>query len=112
MGRYPPPVSFTLDCIELALAADKRTPNAKEDVEFRLSFRPPPPKALAAFFRIRSAAYYLVSMKLAARQNVDMERAKSDLEEHPLVCVSGAKLFISDPCALGMRRLGALPHRL
>jgi hypothetical protein len=41
----------------------------------------------------RSAAYYLVSTKLAARQNVDMERAKSDLEEHQLVCVSAAKRF-------------------
>jgi len=36
----------------------------------------------------RSAAYYRVSTQLAAHKNVDMERAKSDLEEHRLTCVS------------------------
>lgn len=30
--------------------------------------------------------------ELAARKNVDMERAKSDLEEHQLSCVSARKL--------------------
>ncbi len=35
----------------------------------------------------RSAAYYRVTTELAAYKNVDMERAKSDLEEHQLVCV-------------------------
>jgi hypothetical protein len=35
-----------------------------------------------------SAAYYRVSTELAAHKNVDMERAKSDLEEHRLVCVA------------------------
>ena len=38
-----------------------------------------------------SAAYYRVSTELAAYKNVEMERAKSDLEEHQLVCVSCAK---------------------
>ena len=37
-----------------------------------------------------SAAFYRVSTELAASKNVDMERAKSDLEEHQLVCVAGA----------------------
>jgi hypothetical protein len=31
-----------------------------------------------------------VSTELAAQKNVDMERAKSDLEEHQLVCVSAS----------------------
>ncbi len=39
-----------------------------------------------------SAAYYRVSTELAAHKNVDMERAKSDLEEHRLVCVSATKV--------------------
>ena len=30
----------------------------------------------------RSAAYYRVSTELAAKKNVDMERARNDLEEH------------------------------
>jgi len=34
-----------------------------------------------------SAPCYLVSSDLAASKNVDMERAKSDLEDHRLVCV-------------------------
>ena len=39
-----------------------------------------------------SAAYYRVSTDLAAKKNVDVERAKSDLEEHRLVCVSAARI--------------------
>jgi hypothetical protein len=39
------------------------------------------------YVEARSAAYYQVSTELAAYKNVDMERAKSDLEEHQLVCV-------------------------
>jgi hypothetical protein len=35
-----------------------------------------------------SAAYYRVSRKFAAYKNVDMERARNELEEHRLVCVS------------------------
>jgi hypothetical protein len=43
------------------------------------------------YFEARSAAYYQVSTELAAQKNVDMERAKSILEEHQLVCVSAPK---------------------
>ena len=43
------------------------------------------------YFEARSAAYYQVSTELAAQKNVDMERAKSDLEEHQLTCVYPAK---------------------
>jgi len=43
------------------------------------------------YFEARSAVYYQVSTELAAQKNVDMERAKSNLEEHQLVCVSAAK---------------------
>jgi hypothetical protein len=42
----------------------------------------------SAYREARAAAYYRVSTELAARKNVDMERAKSDLEEHQLVCLS------------------------
>jgi len=42
------------------------------------------------YIEARSAAYYRVSTELAAYKNVDMERAKSDLEEHQFVCVSVA----------------------
>jgi len=42
----------------------------------------------SAYSEACAAAYYRVSTELAARKNVDMERAKSDLEEHHLVCLS------------------------
>jgi hypothetical protein len=49
------------------------------------------------YIAARSAAYYRVSTKLAAYKNVEMERAKSDFEEHQLVCFSAAKVRLSDP---------------
>jgi hypothetical protein len=55
------------------------------DLERTLDFR------RSKYFAARSAAYYRVSTELAAQKKVDMERAKSDLEEHLLVCVSAAR---------------------
>jgi hypothetical protein len=43
---------------------------------------------LGKYIEARSAAYYRVSTELAAHRNVDMERAKNDLEEHQFVCVA------------------------
>jgi hypothetical protein len=42
-----------------------------------------------------SSAYYRVSTEFAARKNVDMERARYDMEEHRAVCASyaGRKLL-------------------
>ena len=45
---------------------------------------------LGSYIAARSAAYYRASTELAAYKNVEMERAKSDLEEHQLVCVFSA----------------------
>jgi hypothetical protein len=52
------------------------------DLERTLDFR------RSKYFEARSAAYYQVSTELAAQKNVDMERAKSELEEHQSACVS------------------------
>ena len=49
------------------------------------------------YIAARSAAYYRVTTELAAYKNVDMERAKSDLEEHQLVCIFAAKARQSGP---------------
>jgi len=43
------------------------------------------------FVEARSSAYYRVSTQLAAKRNVDMERARYDKEEHRAVCVSYAQ---------------------
>ena len=51
------------------------------------------------YIEARSAPYYRVSTERAAYKNVDKERAKSDLEEHRLVCVSAAKSDQSRPGA-------------
>jgi hypothetical protein len=56
-----------------------------KDLERALEYR------RSQYIEARSAAYYRVSTELAAYKNVEMERAKSDLEEHQLVCVSSAK---------------------
>ena len=55
---------------------------------------------LSEYIAARSSAYFRVSRKLAALKNVDMERAKNDLEEHQLVCVSAAAVKRSGPRAL------------
>jgi hypothetical protein len=59
------------------------------DLERTLDFR------RSKYFEARSGAYYQVSTELAAQKNVDMERAKSDLEEHQLACASAAKARLS-----------------
>ena len=55
---------------------------------------------LSEYVKARSAAYYRVSTELAAYKNVEMERAKSDLEEHRLVCISAAKSIQPEPIIL------------
>ena len=44
------------------------------------------------YVEARSSAYYRVTTEFAAHKQVDKERAKSDLEEHLLVCIAAAKL--------------------
>ncbi len=59
------------------------------------------------YIAARSAAYYRVSTELAAYKNVEMERAKSNLEEHQLVCTLAA----SGPRAPRLNcTLGRLPE--
>ena len=43
------------------------------------------------YVEARSSAYYRVSTEIAAKKNVDMERAKYDLEEHRAVCAPYAE---------------------
>jgi hypothetical protein len=43
---------------------------------------------LSEYIEARSSASYQLSKRLAAKKNVDMERARYELEEHRLVCVS------------------------
>jgi hypothetical protein len=49
------------------------------------------------YIEARSSACYQVSKTLAAKKNVDMERARYELEEHRLVCVSAARVLARLP---------------
>jgi hypothetical protein len=51
--------------------------NLKRDYEARIS----------EYVEARTSVCYRVSTKLAARRNVDMERARYELEEHRSACV-------------------------
>ena len=41
---------------------------------------------LTGYLAARSAVLYQISTEFAARQQVDMERAKNDMEEHLSIC--------------------------
>jgi len=47
---------------------------------------------LNGYLAARSAVLYRISTEFAAKQQVDMERAKDDMEEHRLSCHSATKL--------------------
>jgi len=48
---------------------------------------------LREYTEARSSACFRVSKKFAAVKNVDMERARYELEEHRLMCVTAGKLL-------------------
>jgi hypothetical protein len=73
---------------------------------------------LAEYREARSAAFYRVSTEIAAKREVDMERAKIAQQEHQLVCPSARKFDPegqtppdevpdSSSCATGERTLGS-----
>ena len=47
---------------------------------------------LTEYLAARSAVLYRISTEFAAKQQVDMERAKNDREEHRSICSSATKL--------------------
>jgi hypothetical protein len=46
---------------------------------------------LAKYRAARSAVLYRINTEFAAKQQVDMERAKNEMEEHLLTCPSPAR---------------------
>src|SRR5713101_744454 len=62
---------------------------------------------LAKYIEARTAAFYRVSTELAAKKNVDMERAKTDLQEHQSACPFTAKVR-TDAVQLFSDRLASL----
>jgi len=53
---------------------------------------------LDKYIESRSAAFYRVSTELAAKKQVDMERAKTDLQEHQLMCPFPANVKYLSQC--------------
>ena len=49
------------------------------------------------YIEARSSACYRVSTRLAAQMNVEMERARYELEEHQAVCVSTVRIPVRMP---------------
>jgi hypothetical protein len=52
---------------------------------------------LSEYIEARSSAGYQLSKRFAAKKNVDMERARYDLEEHRLVCVFVVRALVLLP---------------
>jgi hypothetical protein len=52
---------------------------------------------LSEYVEARSSASYQLSKRLAAKKNVDMERARYELEEHRLLCVSAVRVRVLLP---------------
>lgn len=66
---------------------------------------------LSKYIEARSSASFQVCKSFAAKRNVDMERARYELEEHWLVCVSAVRLvaLLQEPeVTKSLRRLAAL----
>ena len=49
------------------------------------------------YIEARSSVRYRVSTQLAAQKNVDMERAKYELEEHRFVCTTSIRVLARLP---------------
>jgi hypothetical protein len=47
---------------------------------------------LTGYLAARSAVLYQISTEFAAKQQVDMERAKNDMEEHLSICSFAADM--------------------
>ena len=65
---------------------------------------------ISKYMEARSSASYGVSTKLVAFKNVEMERAKSELEEHRLVCVRVVMAIAPQPepnASASLRQLAA-----
>ena len=54
---------------------------------------------LSKYVEARSAALYRISTEFAAKQLVDMERARNDKEEHALICRFRRQAEKSGPAA-------------
>ncbi len=55
------------------------------------------------YIEARSAVYYKVNTALAASKNVEMQRAKTDLEEHQLVCTDVLTTFTTIQSVINSR---------
>jgi hypothetical protein len=64
---------------------------------------------LAEYIEARSSVRYRVSTVLAAQKNVDMERARYELEEHQRVCASAIipAILVSREAPGKIRRIAA-----
>jgi hypothetical protein len=65
---------------------------------------------LGEYIEARSSACYRITKRFAAAKNVDLERARYELEEHRVLCVSAGKVLVSSAerdCSTRLRQLAA-----
>ncbi len=67
--------------------------------------------ALAEYIEARSEAFYRVSTERAAMKQVDMERAKSSIQEHQLVCRFAAQVGPTRDIEVGNPGAGKRPSK-
>jgi hypothetical protein len=63
---------------------------------------------LSKYIEARSSAIYSFSTKFAAYRNVEMERAKSSLEEHRRVCGCADRVIVFSPERITSAAFGRL----
>lgn len=64
------------------------------------------------FIEASSHASYMVSKDLAAYRNVEMERARAELDEHRMVCLAASNAFQPLPAASMLRRARPQTRRI
>jgi hypothetical protein len=61
--------------------------------------------ALEEYVEARSSASYQISKRFAAVKNVDMERARYELQEHRALCIFAREVFMLSPQQVTPMRL-------
>ena len=67
--------------------------------------------ALARYTEARSSAFFRVSTEFAAMNQVDMERAKTSIQEHKLACPFAAQVGLTTDIEVGNPDAGRRPGK-
>lgn len=85
------------DRIEATVGPAKRRKGAGMDCPICMDLKRAYEAGLSEYIEARSSVCFRACTRLAARKNVEMERARYEVEEHRLVCVSAVRVFARLP---------------